>query len=104
LLQHSVLVLVVAATLKRDGAATPSVRTVTLALSPADLSRVALANRLGTITFAVRNPVDDATQPVSRAELSSLVGEADKPSPRTVQRAAGIPFYAGRDRTLLHLP
>jgi pilus assembly protein CpaB len=104
LLLQSVQVLAVGAKLKSDGAATPSVRTATLALSPADLSKVALASRLGTITFAIRNPVDDAAEPVSRAELSSLLGETGKSSPRTVKHAAGIPFYAGRDRTLLHLP
>ena len=106
LLLQSVQVLAVGAKLKSDGAATPSVRTVTVALSPADLSKVALATRLGTITFAIRNPVDDAAESASSAELSSLVGEPvpEKAHPKGAKRAAGIPFYAGRERTFVHLP
>ena len=110
LLLQSVQVLAVGAKLKSDGIATPSVRTVTVALSPADLSKVALATRLGTITFAIRNPVDDAAEPASQAELSSLVGEPvpEKAHPQArsqgAGRAPGIPFYAGRERTFVHLP
>jgi pilus assembly protein CpaB len=105
LLLQSVQVLAVGAKLKSDGAATPSVRTVTLALSPADLSRVALATRLGTITFAIRNPLDETAEAAPRAELSSLLGEAAKPQARHARPSApGIPFYAGRERTVLHLP
>jgi pilus assembly protein CpaB len=110
LLLQSVQVLAVGAKLKSDGIATPSVRTVTVALSPADLSKVALATRLGTVTFAIRNPVDDAAEPVSQAELSSLVGETvpEKTRPKAhsqgARRTAGIPFYAGRERTIVHLP
>ena len=103
LLLQSVEVLAVGGKLKGDGSATPSVRTVTLALSPADLAKVALAARLGNISFAIRNPADDRTDPASRAELSSLLGEP----PPTAHRAGsgfGIPFYAGRDRSVLRLP
>jgi pilus assembly protein CpaB len=109
LLLQSVQVLAVGDKLKTSGAATPSVRTVTLALSATDLAKVALASRLGTITFAIRNPVDDAMQSASRAELSSLLGAAPAPTPSSDQTqarksAGGIPFYSGRDRTTLHLP
>jgi pilus assembly protein CpaB len=106
LLLQSVQILAVGARLKSDGTATPSVRTVTVALSPADLSKVALATRLGTITFAVRNPVDDAAESISQAELSNLVGTPVPTQTRTqaAKHAAGIPFFAGREHTALHLP
>ena len=110
LLLQSVQVLAVGGKLKSDGSANPSVRTVTLALSAADLAKVALAARLGTITFAIRNPVDDAPQPGSRAELSSLLGEApgvpQAPEHARSQSEPGrsVAFYSGRDRSTLHLP
>lgn len=113
LLLQAVQVLAVGAKLKNDGSPAPTVRTVTLALSADDLAKVALAARLGTITFAIRNPMDDAAQPASRAELSTLLGDisrsAHAPDHRQ-ERAqaqkspAGIPFYVGRERTTLHLP
>jgi pilus assembly protein CpaB len=111
LLLQSVQVLAVGAKLKSDGSATPAVRTVTLALSAEDLAKVVLAARIGTITFAIRNPVDDVAQSASRAELSTLLGSppASAPGPmrsraQLRQSPAGIPFYAGRERTTLHAP
>ncbi len=113
LLLQTVQVLAVGAKLKNDGTPAPGARTVTLALSAEDLAKVALAARLGTITFAIRNPVDDAAQPASRADLSSLLGAhpasavgADRSqSGAQIQKSpAGIPFYAGRERTTLYLP
>jgi Flp pilus assembly protein CpaB len=82
------------------------VRTVTLALSAADLAKVALATHLGTITFAIRNPVDDKIQPASRAELASLLGEAPASADRAQEHKPGygVTLYAGRNRTTLHLP
>ncbi len=102
LLLQSVEVLAVGDKLKSDGSATPSVRTVTLALSPADLAKVALAARLGNISFAIRNPADDQTEPASRAELSSLLGQP--PASRKTGSGFSVPFYAGRDRSVLRLP
>jgi len=113
LLLQSAQVLAVGAKLKNDGSPAPSVRTVTLALSAEDLAKVALAARLGSISFAIRNPLDDATGPVSDAELSSLLGRAPANAPAPDQAArktsvgkssAGIPFYSGRERTTLRLP
>jgi len=112
LLLQSALILAVGAKLKNDGSPTPSVRTVTLALSADDLAKVALAARVGTISFAIRNPLDDVARPASDAELANLLGEA--PSARAPEQSlrktsagrpsAGIPFYSGRERTTLHLP
>jgi pilus assembly protein CpaB len=111
LLLQNALVLAVGVKLKNDGSPTPGVRTVTLALSADDLAKVALAARLGTISFAIRNPLDDAAGPVSNAELSNLMGEASPKAPELASRktsagksSAGIPFYAGRERSTLHLP
>jgi Flp pilus assembly protein CpaB len=84
---------------------------VTLALSAEDLAKVVLAARIGTITFAIRNPVDDVAQSPSRAELSTLLGDLPASAPGPVrnsaqrhQSPAGIPFYAGRERSTLHAP
>lgn len=113
LLLQSALVLAVGAKLKNDGSPTPGVRTVTLALSTDQLAKVALASRLGTISFAIRNPLDDAVQPASDAELSNLLAQAAVNARASDQSArkspaenssTGIPFYSGRERTTLHLP
>lgn len=111
LLLQSAVVLAVGAKLKSDGSPTPGVRTVTLALSADDLAKVALAARLGSISFAIRNPLDDGAGPVSGAELSNLLGQATTSAPGQATRnlsvgksPAGIPFYSGRERTTLRLP
>ncbi|HEX2762062.1 MAG TPA: Flp pilus assembly protein CpaB [Rhizomicrobium sp.] len=114
LLLQSAQVLAVGAKLKNDGSPTPGVRTVTLALSTGDLAKVALAARLGSISFAIRNPLDDTAGPGSGAELSSLLGGAPAAAagaphqatrkPSAGQSPAGIPFYSGRERTTLRLP
>lgn len=113
LLLQGALVLAVGAKLKNDGSPTPGVRTVTLALSSDQLAKVALASRLGTISFAIRNPLDDAVQPASDAELSNLLAQAavnagapDQSTRKTPAKSPspGIPFYSGRERTTLHLP
>ncbi len=113
LLLQSALVLAVGAKLKNDGSPAPGVRTVTLALSAEDLAKVALAARLGSISFAIRNPLDDAAAPVSGAELSSLLRHVpagpsapDQPARKIFagKSPAGIPFYSGRERATLRLP
>lgn len=113
LLLQSALILAVGAKLKNDGTPSPGVRTVTLALSADDLAKVALAARVGTISLAIRNPMDDAPRSPSDAELSSLLGDGAAIA-RTPQQtsgtasarkpSAGIPFYSGRERTTLHIP
>jgi pilus assembly protein CpaB len=108
LLLQSVEVLAVGAKLQSDGTPQPFVRTVTLAVSAADLPKMALATRLGTISFAIRNPADTQAAPASQAELASLVRNthAAIPTPGVAPARArpGIPLYAGRDRTLVPVP
>ena len=113
LLLQSALILAVGAKLKNDGSPSPGVRTVTLALSADDLAKVALAARVGTISFAIRNPLDDVARPPSDAELANLLSEepaiAKTPDQSlrkssTGMSSASIPFYSGRERTTVHLP
>lgn len=108
LLQQGVAVLAVGTKLQTDGGAETAARTVTLALAPDDLARVALAARLGTITFAIRNPVDTAPVADQAATLSTLTGPAEIPSaaspaPRKAS-GGGIVIYAGAARGLVHVP
>jgi pilus assembly protein CpaB len=109
LLLSSIAVLAVGTKLDTDGSANTSVRTVTLALNSADLAKVALASRLGTITFAIRNPAEHNNQAQTLADLGVLVGkdfdtkpEVGKPAPKPVK--PGIPMLSGAARTTIHLP
>ena len=112
LLLQSVGVLAVGAKLKSDGTPQPFVRTVTLAVPTTDLAKLALATRLGSISFAIRNPADDGAAPVSEAELASLVGTPAAAAARSVAPVSGttgrtrrgVPLYAGRNQTLLPVP
>jgi pilus assembly protein CpaB len=108
LLLQNILVLAVGTKTQPDGKPDTSLRTVTLALNAADLAKVSLANRLGAISLAIRNPVDAAAQPsVSPADLASLVGDhpdiATAPARKSVV-PRGIPILAGRNRTVIPLP
>lgn len=109
LLLQAVQVLAVGIKLKNDSTPSQTVRTVTLALSSADLAKVALAARLGSISFAVRNPADDELRPQGHAVLPDLVAGGSMPTPPGpaapphASRPA-IAFYAGRDRTQLSPP
>jgi pilus assembly protein CpaB len=98
-LLQAVRVLAVGGSLEADSSANPSVRTVTLALNAADLARVALASRLGTITFAIRNPVDAGMQAALPANLASLLGD-DGTAERERHASRGIPMLSGRDRLI----
>ena len=108
LLLQSVEVLAVGSKLKSDGSPAPAARTVTLAVASADLPRLALATRLGTLSFAIRNPADDGQAPVSEAELASLVqGGSDKavtPVAIAERTRRGVPLLAGRTQTLVPVP
>jgi pilus assembly protein CpaB len=107
LLLQAITVLAVGTKLKTDGTANPSVRTVTLALNTEDLAKVALANRLGTISFAIRNPADKALQPSTQAGLATLVNEREKPSAATAAirvHAHGVTLYSGHTRSTIALP
>ncbi len=104
LLLSGVAVLAVGTKLETDGTANTSVRTVTLALKPEDLARVALASRLGAITFAIRNPAENGEQAQSLADLGAVVGKDFDTQPQaSAKRAApGIPMLAGAARTTIH--
>ena len=108
LLLQSVEVLAVGSKLKSDGSPAPAARTVTLAVASADLPRLALATRLGTLSFAIRNPADDGQAPVSEAELASLVqGGSDKaaaPVAIAERTRRGVPLLAGRSQSLVPVP
>lgn len=103
LLLQDVRVLAVGSKLKPGHQADPSVRTVTLALSTADLAKVALAARLGRISFAIRNPADNQIAANQLVQVSTLLGE-EKPQSRRHQQVAGIPYLAGRSRSVLRIP
>ncbi len=109
LLLSGIQVLAVGTKLETDGSANTSVRTATLALKADDLAKVALASRLGTITFAIRNPAEHADQPQTLADLGALVGkdfdtkpEVAKSKPAPVK--AGIPILLGATRATIHTP
>lgn len=88
----------------QDAKPVPTVRTVTVAISNEAASRLALANRLGQITLAVRNPSDQSPSAPVEASLEDLVsGKAviasDMSAPAEVQKAERsghrITIYAG---------
>jgi pilus assembly protein CpaB len=108
LLLPGVNVLAVGQKLQTNGTADTSVRTVTVALASDTLAKIALAERLGTITFAIRNPIDAGQVESQTATLSSLVGTTTAPPPPARRSAAaqggGITVYAGRDRSVVRVP
>jgi pilus assembly protein CpaB len=108
LLLSGIAVLAVGTKLETDGSANTSVRTVTLALNSADLARVALASRLGAITFAIRNPAETGAQAQALADLNALVGKDFDTKPEVGKArkhvAPGIPMLAGATRTTIHSP
>jgi pilus assembly protein CpaB len=116
LLLQSVAVLAVGTKLRTNGAAETMVRTVTLALKPDTLSRIALASRLGTITMGIRNPVDQAPASGQLSTIDTLVGDlsaqpaalstsapASTPKP-ALRSGGGITVYSGRIRSIVHVP
>jgi pilus assembly protein CpaB len=110
LLLQSIQVLAVGTKLKTDGGANTQVRTVTLALKSADLSRVALAGRIGTLSLAIRNPLDEAVGEADLASLETLVPRDVRAEPAAARRTApagdagGITVYDGRARTVVRVP
>ncbi len=73
LLLQDVAVLAVGEKLQTKGAAPlNSARTVTLAVTPDAVARVALAERLGKITLAIRNPADKDVASATTVGLSDL--------------------------------
>jgi len=104
LLLQDARVLAVGSKLSPGGQPDPSVRTVTLALFSADLPKVALASRLGRISFAIRNPADNQIADGRYAQMTSLLGDEKKREAPEHQIAPGVPYFAGRSRTTLSLP
>lgn len=110
LLLQGVSVLAAGTKLKSNGEADTGARTVTLALQTDVLSKVALASRLGTISLAIRNPADQGMFPEQSATLGTLIGAANLPGApapvrsATAVQAGGIVVYAGKDRSVLHVP
>ena len=111
LLLQDVTVLAVGTKLQGNGDADTGARTVTLALQPDVLSKVALAARVGTISLAIRNPADQGVPADQSATLGTLVGKENPPPVRAPVRSAaaaaqtgGIIVYTGKDRSVLHVP
>ncbi|HEY4345570.1 MAG TPA: Flp pilus assembly protein CpaB [Parvibaculum sp.] len=80
LLLQNVAILAVGEKLQTKGAeALNGARTVTLAIGPDAVARLALAERLGKITLAIRNPADKDVTPettVSLSDLGTMTAEA----------------------------
>ncbi len=73
LLLQNVTVLAVGEKLSTKGAdAIGGVRTVSLAIAPEAVARLALADRLGKVALAIRNPSDMTTAPESSVSLADL--------------------------------
>ncbi len=108
LLLQGVDILAVGTRRKRDGTADTAARTVTLALDSDALSKVALAARLGRVSFAIRNPADGEAAHKQMADLDTLLasrGEAvDGPRPRILAAATAITVYSGRAQNRVQVP
>jgi pilus assembly protein CpaB len=102
LLLSAVSVLAAGSKLDGDGAANPTMRTVTLALNADALAKVALAARLGTITLAIRNPADDTAPDAAPASIATILGAAPRFPSRRVAR--GIPVLMGATRLTVPVP
>ena len=73
----------------KDGKAQPST-VVTLAVSPSDAERVALASSEGKISLALRNPLDVAPTETAGVHVAALrlgTGSAPRPEPAKAQPA-----------------
>lgn len=108
-LLQGVTVLAVGAKLQTNGTSDTTARTVTLALNTDALSKIALAARLGTISFAIRNPIDRDKAPAQLATIGTLVGANDHP-PLTSSHIAmtsatrGVVLYMGKERSVVRTP
>jgi pilus assembly protein CpaB len=82
LLLQNVAVLALGNSLAADNSGkSGEARTVTLALAPPALARLALAARIGRIALAIRNPDDTVLVTAAEAELSDLLGPGMTPAP-----------------------
>jgi Flp pilus assembly protein CpaB len=100
LLLQQIQVLAVGETRATKGAVQSGARTVSLSLTPTALARLALAQRFGKISLAIRNPHDAVKVAPEHATLADLV-----PLPGHARgRSNGIPIYAGTHRGWSRLP
>jgi len=103
LMLQNVDVLAVGVKLATEGAeALKNVQTVTLAVTPQAAARIALAERLGKMTFTIRNPSDDQVTQAATVGLSDLEGTSNELLAQTGQNAAAtngsgrkITIYSG---------
>lgn len=107
LLLQNIAILAVGEKLETKGAeALNGARTVTLAVAPEAVARLALADRLGKLTLAIRNPADENVTPettVSLSDLGTMTSEAP-PTAAVPARPAGssghrIIIYSGASTT-----
>lgn len=108
LLLQNVPVLAVGEKLATGGAeALNGVRTVTLAVSPEAVARLALADRLGKVALAIRNPTDENAAPESTVSLIDLgsmsAGAGKERSTDEADAARGhrITIYSGASTTTI---
>lgn len=109
LLLQNVTVLAVGERLSTKGPeAVNGVRTVSLAIAPDAVARLALADRLGKVALAIRNPLDKTVAPESSVSLADLgtgtVAGADTVPEPVRKKADGtgghrITIYSGASTT-----
>jgi len=108
LLLQNVAVLAVGENPATRGSVQASARTVSLALAPEGLARLALALRYGKVSLAIRTPGDNAVAHPVDAVLEDLL-PFNAPAPAKLsarprpRRFSGIPFYAGTRSAALSL-
>lgn len=98
LLLQNVLVLAVGENPATRGSVQASAHTVSLSLPPAQLVRLALAQRFGKVSLAIRRPGDDALTDRASATLRDLVPSQALPAPALApadRHVAGVPIYLG---------
>lgn len=98
LLLQNVLILAVGGNLAATGGPQTSVRTISLALKPDEVSRLALAQRFGKVSLAIRQPGDEILAEMPAVTLDDIAPSSAVHAPlqaKKPQRLAGIPFLAG---------
>jgi pilus assembly protein CpaB len=108
LLLQNVAVLAVGENPATRGSVQSGARTVSLSLAPDGLARLALAERYGKVSLAIRMPGDNSRAQQVSAVLADLIPvtvpeNSPSPSAPKVRRASGIPFYAGERTSSLSL-
>lgn len=109
LLLQNLLVLAVGSNPATRGSVQTDARTVSLSLTPAALAKLALAQRFGKVSLAIRKPGDASNPSGVSATLADLVPLAataapvDRPAPprTSTARRSEIPFYLGTRVTSL---